>query len=100
LRIRFCVNVEIEDMSTYSENEIIKEIKTTYLTKLIEIIGMMSYSYNQKFTFEQYEKLLCHTQSEVRIAIAYRLSNLLMLNKVTEIINFRELVGVSIFMCK
>jgi len=88
----FDVKVEIEDMPTYSENEIIKEIKTTDLIKLIDIIGMMSYSYNQKFTFEQYEKLLCHSESEVRIAIAYQLYNLLMLNEVTEIKNFRELV--------
>jgi len=88
----FDVKVEIEDMPTYTENEIIKEIKTTDLTKLIDMIAMMSYSYNQKFTFEQYEKLLCHSQLEVRIAIAYQLYNLLMLNEVTEIKNFRELV--------
>ena len=88
----FDVNVEIVDMPTYSENEIIKEIKTTDLIKLIDIIGMMSYTYNQKFTFEQYKKLLCHSQSEVRIAIAYQLYNLLMLNEVTEMKNLRELV--------
>jgi hypothetical protein len=86
------IEVDYEPMPTYSEGEIIEKIQSDDVVMLIDCIHMMSYSYDQKFVFEQYIGLTQHPRVEVREAVASQLYSLISLDEITQMDLLKKLI--------
>lgn len=83
---------EVEADIVYTKEELIKELGTDDYSKLIDLINMMSYSYEQGFVLEQYLNLARRQDPVVSASVAAQLSSMMEYDKIVEQERLRNII--------